>query len=52
MRLTVALRSPLAFRAPGPDGRSLAAVAIEFEGRDFVWHPPTDSGVTAVPRES
>jgi hypothetical protein len=47
MRLTVALRSPLVFRLPGgvpvdaltapPD-----AVAIGFEGRDFVWHPPMD----------
>jgi hypothetical protein len=48
VRLTVALRSPLAFRMPGPaaldPGAPPAAVAIEFEGREFVWHPPTDAG--------
>jgi hypothetical protein len=48
VRLTVALRSPLAFQLPGAaalDPRAPPArVAIEFEGRDFVWHPPTDAG--------
>jgi hypothetical protein len=42
----VALRSPLAFRLPGrPDSESALpeTVAIEFEGRDIVWHPPMDS---------
>jgi hypothetical protein len=45
MRLEVALRSPLAFRAPGlPTVEAIEAspeaAAIRFEGREFVWHPP------------
>lgn len=41
----VALRSPLAFRLPGAVtaeslGKELQAVAIQFEGFEFIWHPP------------
>lgn len=47
VRLTVGLRSPLAFQLPGPlTGDRLKApadaVGIEFEGRQFVWHPPLE----------
>jgi hypothetical protein len=49
VRLTVGLRSPLAFQLPGRrTGDWLKAppdtVGIEFEGREFVWHPPTEHG--------
>jgi hypothetical protein len=44
VRLTLGLRSPLAFRVPDGTGNWLEApaeaVAIEFEARTFVWHPP------------
>jgi hypothetical protein len=41
----VGLRSPIAFRLPGPLTREsltaeLEAVAIAFEGFEFIWHPP------------
>lgn len=44
-RLTIALRSPIAFRLPGPFTTNWATaelepVAITFEGWEFVWHPP------------
>jgi hypothetical protein len=43
VRLTLGLRSPLAFLLPGaaPDDPP-AAAGIDFEGREFVWHPPQD----------
>jgi hypothetical protein len=42
VRLTQGLRSPLAFhRGDSPDA-PLEAVGIEFEGFEFVWHPPMD----------
>jgi methylamine utilization protein MauJ len=51
-RFTVALRSPLAFRDPGAPliplkARATAAV-IEFEGREFVWHPPKETDATEL----
>lgn len=41
----VGLRSPIGFRLPGPLTREsltadLEAVAILFEGHEFIWHPP------------
>ena len=47
MRLTVGLRSPLAFQRPGqPNIDYLKAppdtVGIEFDRREFVWHPPME----------
>ena len=41
----VGLRSPIAFRLPGPLTTEsltadLEAVAIVFEGHEFIWHPP------------
>jgi hypothetical protein len=46
VRFTIALRSPLAFRAAGVPVVSLQAttepVVIVFEGREFAWHPPHD----------
>jgi hypothetical protein len=41
----VGLRSPIAFRLPGPLTREsltadLEAVAIVFESHEFIWHPP------------
>lgn len=47
VRLTVGVRSPLAFRLPEPrTGDWLNAppepVGIEFEEREFVWHPPME----------
>lgn len=47
VRLTLGLRSPLAFQLPGAQtGDWLKAppdtVGIEFEGREFVWHPPME----------
>jgi hypothetical protein len=47
MRLTVGLRTPLAFRLPGRLtirllDAPLDSVGIDFDGRRFVWHPPVD----------
>lgn len=56
MRLTVALRSPVAFRLPGPlTLEAMAApaepVSIEFEERTFVWHPPMETESAILGRE-
>ena len=56
MRLTVGLRSPLAFQLPGPrTGDWLKAppdtVGIKFEGREFVWHPPMEYGDELAPSQ-
>jgi hypothetical protein len=47
MRLTLGLRTPLVFHSTAPeiiDWREVPpeAVGIEFEGREFVWHPPME----------
>jgi hypothetical protein len=47
VRLTVGLRSALAFQLPGPNTVDWLkappdTVGIKFEGREFVWHPPMD----------
>lgn len=47
MRITVGLRSPLAFQLPCVRtleslSRPADVVGIDFEGREFVWHPPMD----------
>lgn len=42
VRLTQGLRSPLAFVLPGTPDAPAKSVGIEFEGREFVWHPPSE----------